>query len=122
MEPNFGEAQIIYFAISIYAKKDHDPIIQGIFNSFVPVRKIDDRIISAYASVGRFDKVIEIWKTKLEADPNNSQFHISLAASYLGNKQRSKAIEELRVAIKLNPAFKTNGEHFISEIQAGRNP
>jgi O-antigen ligase/tetratricopeptide (TPR) repeat protein len=123
VEPNFNEAQNIYAAISIYAKKDNEPAIQEILNkNFGSDTPLDDRFISAYAAVARYDKVIEIWKKKIEKDPNNPQFHISLAASYLGNKQRSLAISELRVAIKMNPAFKEQGEHFISEIQAGRNP
>ncbi len=123
LEPNFAEAAKIYTAISIYAKKDKEPEIQAIImKTFGTNTPTDDRFISAYATTMRFDKIIEIWKKKIEIDPNNSQFHISLAASYLGNKQRAKAIEELRVAIRLNPSFKQSGEHFISEIQAGRNP
>lgn len=123
VEPNFSEAQNIYAAISIYAKKDGEPLIQEILNkNFGTNTPPDDRFISAYAAVGRYDRVIEIWKKKIEKDPNNPQFHISLAASYLANKQRSKAIDELRTAIKINPSFKEQGEHFIREIQAGRNP
>jgi len=33
-----------------------------------------------------------------------------------------EAIEELQIAIALNPEFKDQGEYYINEIQAGRNP
>ena len=123
LDPTFAEAERIYATVAIYAKKDNDPAVQTIlvknFGSDTPT---DERYVSAYAAVGRFDKVIAIWKKKLEVEPNNPQFHISLAASYLAAGQRTQSIGELKVAIKLNPAFKETGEHFISEIRAGRNP
>lgn len=123
LEPNFLEAAKIYAAISIYAKRDKEPDVQAIFKEKLGGdTPPDDRFVGAYASLSRYDKVIEIWKKKIELNPNNPQYHVSLAASYLANNQRAKAVEELRVAINLNPEFKTNGEHFINEILAGRNP
>lgn len=123
IEPNFPESARIYATIAIYAKRDKDPEIQALMmKTYGTDTPPDDRFVNAYAAVSRYDKVIEIWKKKVALDPKNAQFHISLAASYLANGQRSKAVEELRIAITISPEFKVNGEHFISEIQAGRNP
>ncbi len=123
LDHDYTEAAKIYLTISIYAGKDSTPDFQALLTKiFKGGVADDDRFINAYAAVNRYDKVVEIWQARVAANPTNPQAHISLAASYLANKQRSKAIDELRVAIQLNPAFKDNGEHFISEIQAGRNP
>ncbi len=123
LAPDFNETQKIYAAIAIYDKKDDSPEIQALiaknFDNGIPT---DDRFISAYAAIGKFDKIIQIWQTRIAADSNNYQFHVSLAAAYLASGQRSKSIAELRTAIQLNPAFKATGENFISEIQAGKNP
>ena len=52
----------------------------------------------------------------------NPDFHLQIAATYLAVGQRAKSIQEIKLAIKLKPDFKKTGEHFISEILAGRNP
>ncbi|MBI3632278.1 MAG: O-antigen ligase family protein [Candidatus Vogelbacteria bacterium] len=123
LEPINVEAAKIYATVAVYAKKDNDPIIQDImkknFGDDVPN---DDRFIGAYAATGRYDKVLAIWKKRLVSDPNNPQLHLSLAASLLANNQRSAAITELETVIQLKPDFKVTGEHYISEIRAGRNP
>ncbi|MBI3632769.1 MAG: O-antigen ligase family protein [Candidatus Vogelbacteria bacterium] len=123
LEPSFVDAQKIYAIAAIYSKKDGDPVIQNIMkNNFGNDVPDDDRFVSAYASLGRYDRVIEIWRKKISQDPNNPQLHISLAASLLAGNRRAESITELETVIKLKPDFKATGEHFISEIKAGRNP
>ena len=121
--PNFRDVDVIYAITAVYAKKDNDPAIQAmmakLFDYGLPD---DDRLTGAYAAIGKYDKVIAIWQKKLLKDPNNPQLHLSLAASLLANGQRAASIDELRVVIKLKPEFKVTAEHYISEIQAGRNP
>lgn len=86
---------------------------------FIP----NDQIVGFY-----FDRyqdyvsVLEIRKAAVDADPNNPQMHLSLAAAYLSLGNNAKAIVAIQKAIELDPGFKTQGEYFISEIQAGRNP
>ncbi len=123
LEPNFGEAQKIYATVAIYAKRDEDRLIQDlIIKNFGDNIPTDDRFVSAYASVGRYDKVTAIWRKKTAKDPNNSQLHLSLAASLLAENKRSASIAELETVIRLKPDFKATAEHFIGEIRAGRNP
>jgi thioredoxin-like negative regulator of GroEL len=55
-------------------------------------------------------------------DPGNWQNHLQLAAVYLEVGQRQQAIAELQKAIDINEEFRQQGEYFISEIRAGRNP
>ena len=59
---------------------------------------------------------------KLEQKPDDPQLHVSLAAAYLSNGNRKESIAELQKAIELNPDFKKQGEFYIGEIRAGRNP
>jgi len=121
LEPNFDIARKFYAVAAIYAgrmdivEKLLVPIYGGIL---VP----ESYFIKAYADTGQHDKVLELWKLKVEAEPNNFQNYLSLAAAYLRSGGRLKAIEILRKAIELNPSFKDQGEFFIREIQAGRNP
>ena len=58
----------------------------------------------------------------VEVNPNDTQSRTSLAAVYLAAGLRAEAVIELRKAIENDPAFKEQGEFFIQEIEAGRNP
>jgi thioredoxin-like negative regulator of GroEL len=72
--------------------------------------------------VGRYDKVVEIWEGRVKEDPENSQFRLSLAAAYVGNGQRQKAIKEIKGLMEELPDFQEQGQYYINEIRAGRNP
>ncbi len=80
------------------------------------------QFINAYAKVGDFEKVKELWQMIILKEPNNAQVHLSLAATYLQFGDRANAIKELEKTIELDPQFKEQGEYFINEIRAGRNP
>ncbi|MBU3668621.1 MAG: tetratricopeptide repeat protein [Candidatus Taylorbacteria bacterium] len=82
----------------------------------------DPKVIQSADSLGLHDFVIEIAKKKIAAEPNNPQYHVSLAAAYLNNGQRQLAIEEIRKAIEIEPAFKEQGETYIKLIQEGKTP
>jgi len=80
------------------------------------------QLINAYARAGNYKKVAELWQILIFQEPNNVQYHVNLAATYLKLGERENTIKELEKAIELNPQFKEQGEYFINEIKAGRNP
>ena len=82
----------------------------------------DQNLLTAYARTGNFKKVRDIWMLFLAQEPNNAQYHVNLAATYMQLGERQNAIGALQKAIEINPAFKAQGERFIEEIRAGRNP
>ena len=82
----------------------------------------DARLINAYVSVGNFARVRDIWLDFIRQNPNNPQYHVNLAATYLQLGERAKSIQKLERAIELNPQFKEIGQNLINEIKAGRNP
>ena len=82
----------------------------------------EQQFINAYAKIGDYEKVKELWQAAIAKDPNNAQLHVSLAATYLQLGDRVNAIKELEKAAELNPDFKQQAESYISEIKAGRNP
>ena len=84
--------------------------------------KVDERVMRAYAAKGKFNKLALLWEKAIERQPNNPQFHLSLAAIDIQIGKREDAIKELEQVIELNPDFKEQGEFYIQEIRAGRNP
>ena len=82
----------------------------------------DERFLKAYAQKNNFEKVVAILKVFIDKNPTNIQYRLNLAAVYLQKGQRTKSVEQLQKAIEANPNFKKQGEFYISEIKAGRNP
>lgn len=81
----------------------------------------DFQLINAYARIGDYERVRAIWLEFLKTEPNNAQYHISLAATYLKLNEREKAVAELQRAAEINPAFKEQAEYYIKEIRSGKN-
>lgn len=121
LEPNFLEAKKIYALGAIYAKKIDlaKELLLPIYGSIlIP----DDRFVNAFAAIGDFDSVAKIWQLKIADSPNDPSPRLSLAATYLKLGQRQAAVAEIQKAIEINPSIKDQGEYYIREIQAGRNP
>jgi len=83
---------------------------------------VDNQLINAYARVGNYQKIKEIWQLFIEKEPNNLQYYVSLAATHIQLGERQEAIKVLEKAIELNPQFKQQGEFYINELKAGRTP
>ncbi len=121
LEPNFFEAKFIYALTAIAAGDD---AAANKILSEIPTERVvfDDRLITVLLMVGRVNEIIEIAKTRIALDPGNSQHKLTLAAAYLQAGRRAEAVSAIQELIKLEPSFKEQGEYYIKEIQAGRNP
>lgn len=91
-------------------------------SSFGGVIIADQKLINAYARVGNYTRVRDIWLKFIKQEPQNFQYHVNLAATYLHIGEREKSVFELQTAIALDPQFQKQGEYYINEIKAGRNP
>ncbi len=119
--PKFPGAKTVYAVGAVYAREFG--LADALLASTTDVSVLtDERLLKAYFDAKQYPRVISILKLRLAQNPNDPQTHISLAAVYIANGDRSKAIEELQKAIALNPDFKQQGEYYIGEIRAGRNP
>lgn len=121
LEPKYNDARKVYAVIAIYNKDDAlaEELLIPVFGTVTPD---DDRLVSAYTATGQYDKVVVIWKERVEKNPDNPQFRLSLAAAYLGNGERGKAIKEVEKVMAVTPEFKEQGQYYINEIRAGRTP
>lgn len=121
LEPSFEEAKYIYGLSAVAAGQT--AIAQNILGN-VPERKLvfDDRYLSVLVIVNRNQDVINIAKRRVELDSNNLQHYITLAAAYLRANMREDAVRTIQKMIEIDPSFKDQGEYYINEIRAGRNP
>ncbi|MEK7535730.1 MAG: O-antigen ligase family protein [Patescibacteria group bacterium] len=82
----------------------------------------DPRVIQAYVHLGRYDKIIAIWKEQIADNPTNPQAYLSLAATYYADHQDTKAIQTLRQMIEVDPNTKAQAEEYIKQIESGTLP
>jgi O-antigen ligase/Flp pilus assembly protein TadD len=119
LAPEFAEAQTIYAIGALYNKDD--ATLKSLSSKVSADTVIsDNRFLRAYADIGNYQAVVSILQSRLQKDPTNLQYKLSLAAAYaqMGNKQQAVAI--IRDMIKQEPSFATQGEQYIQQIQAGR--
>lgn len=120
LDQEFLEARKIYAVAAIFAGKDE--LAEELMKDYGGIIVTDERFIMAFNERKMFDKVAAILEKFVEENPKNAQYRVSLAASYLQMGKRQGAIEQLQKAIELEPRFKQQGEYYINEIRAGRNP
>ncbi len=125
LEPEYDNALKVYAMSAIYAN-NYELAKKLLVPKYGTIAISDDRILNAFVKVGDYERVVEIWKKRIsdlqKKGLDNAQYHTSLAATYLEMGKRSEAISELKKAMELNPEFKQQGEYYINEIKAGRNP
>lgn len=121
LEPRNDKAFQFYVAALIRTGKEAQAE-ELLIERYGSSREINATIVNAYLSIGQIDKVILFWQEKIDENPNDVQSYISLAAAFLKMDDRGKAIEQLTLTIERFPDFAEQGEFFIKEIKAGRNP
>ncbi len=80
----------------------------------------DQRYVQAYARRGNFEKVVRVWGAFVKREPENYAYRVSLGATYARLGRIGEAIQEIQEAIRLEPAFRAQGEEFINDLRAGR--
>ncbi len=116
-DPTYDDARVIYAASLIYGGKANEA--EALLGEYTAM---DARLISAYASTGNYQKLRSILETQLKNNPNDPQTLLTLAATYLQIGDRVRSVELIKRIIEINPGFKAQGDYYIQEIEAGRNP
>ncbi|MEK9185990.1 MAG: tetratricopeptide repeat protein, partial [Patescibacteria group bacterium] len=121
LEKSYGDARDYYAVAAIYASKNDlvKSLLEPVYGTII----VDgDNFIKAYADTNQYSKVLAIWQARVEKNPAVAKNYIGLGATYLTVGQRAKSIEAIQKAIELDSSFKEQGEYYIREIRAGRNP
>ncbi|MBI2108787.1 MAG: O-antigen ligase family protein [Parcubacteria group bacterium] len=121
LEPNNDRALKIYASLLIRVGRttEAEEMLKGFIGDDY---SLNPDIVNAYVSIGRFDKLITFREEQIKNEPQNLEAYVSLSAAYLELGERNKAVAQIEMAIELFPEFKEQGEYFIREIRAGRNP
>lgn len=119
--PKYKEAKIFYATALLYAG-DISTAQKMLATMDEVDYAADPRITNGLIVAKQYAWLEKLYKNALLRNPEDAQTHLSLSALYLEMKNRPAAIKEIQMVIDHNPSFKTQGEYYIKEIQAGRNP
>lgn len=79
----------------------------------------DDRITAAYVAVGRYDKLLPIWRAQVEHHPKDVAAHVTLASVYYKLGNASSAIAQLEALKQEVPEAGEDADKLISDIRSG---
>jgi len=67
---------------------------------------IENRLAQAHMRAGEYDKAVELFRTVMDTDPDNSVTYYNLAACYSLQNRPGEAVQTLNAALKLfDPSF-----------------
>ncbi|MCK4918230.1 MAG: O-antigen ligase family protein [Candidatus Pacebacteria bacterium] len=112
LEPKYDKARELYALSALYSGKND--LADELLLEKIPT---DLSFLNIYKNTGQFDKMILVAEKIAEKNSNDPQSFITLAAAYYEVGRNLEAIEQLRIAIKLDPNFKEQGEAFIKAMQ-----
>lgn len=86
--------------------------------SVIPEKKL----VTTYIRVRDWSRAVEIWKKIIEAEPQNTQNRVSLAATYVQMGDRALAIRTIEEAAALDSSFQAQALELIQDIRVGKIP
>ncbi len=113
--PQSKDAKVMYAVAAIYTK--NDAVLKELSAQIDQDTILNDnRFLQTYASTGDYNSVVAILTARIEKDPSNVQYKLSLASTYATMGQKQKAIDIINQIIKSDPSFKDQGEEYIKQI------
>ncbi|MFC1756662.1 O-antigen ligase family protein [Patescibacteria group bacterium] len=121
LSPVYSEAAKNYVMVSIIVNLDNAQVLLNqMMKIFGEDFRYDKKFISAYAQVGEYGKVKEIWEYQIKLNPENLQYYLNLAATQVELGEREGAIKQIEYIISVQPNFKEQGGQIIRDIRAGK--
>jgi len=120
LAPTYEEAGIQYGVALVIAEdlKEADNILSGLSLS---TYLSEERIMRAYNATAQYNKILEIWKKRVELTPKDVQSYFSLSATYLKLGNKAEAVKTLEKVLTFSPELKIQIDQYIRDIWAGKN-
>ncbi|HYF13400.1 MAG TPA: O-antigen ligase family protein [Candidatus Paceibacterota bacterium] len=118
LAPSYETARVMYAGALMYAGQgtQADAVLT---EGFGTVLHDNDQLLQIYTNTRQFDRVIGIWKSRAEKNPNNADIHLGLAQAYFTAGDVPNTIATLQKVSQLNPAMAAQIQQIISQIQSG---
>lgn len=118
LAPQFDDARVIYASTLYYLGRgaEADVLLEEHFGT---VLVDNDRLLQSYSNLGMYNRVIGIWKQKVETNPNSVEMHLGLASAYFASGDNTNAIAELETISTLDASLAPQMQSLITQIKNG---
>ena len=116
--PSYNDARILY-AVGLFFAGDKAAGDALLTEGFGTVFVDDTRLLQIYTNLKWHDRIAGVWKTRVAANPEDSQTHVGLATAYFAAGDKANTIAELKRAAALDPNIAAQVEQLITQIQNG---
>ncbi|MDE2079454.1 MAG: O-antigen ligase family protein [Patescibacteria group bacterium] len=117
LAPDYDQARILYAAMAIRTG-DMALAKSLLVPRFGTATPDDSTILSAYVAVKDYPDAFAVLNAHIAANPSDYQGYVNLAGIYFQTGDKAHAVSALQKAMQLNPAFKTQGQSLIDQINA----
>jgi tetratricopeptide (TPR) repeat protein len=118
VEPSYDTARV-YYAGALYYTGRTSEADALLVERFGTTQVDNDQLLQVYRSLGLHDRVINIWRLRIENDPENTDLYLNLASAYFASGDTPNTILTLRRVSELNPAMAAQVEQVISQLESG---
>lgn len=117
-EPAYQDARILYASGLFYTnnKAVADALL---VEGFGTVLVDDPRLLQVYTNTKQFDRLIGIWKARVDAQPNNAETRFGLATAYFAAGDTQNTILTLEKAAGLDVRLAPQIQALIQQIKSG---
>jgi tetratricopeptide (TPR) repeat protein/O-antigen ligase len=118
LEPKYETARIMYAGALYYAGRtaEADALLMEAFKT---VLYDNDQLLQVYTNTKKFDRVVGIWKARVEQSPKDSNIMLGLASAYFAAGDGPNTIATLKKVAELNPTQAGEVQNLITQIQNG---
>jgi tetratricopeptide (TPR) repeat protein len=118
LDPDYESARVLYAGALYYAGQNAagDAVLT---DGFGTVLYDNDQLLQIYTNTKQHDRIIGIWKARVEKTPNDANAHLGLASAYFTAGNAAQTIAELKKVAELNPAMAAEAQSLITQIQNG---
>ena len=112
-----NDQALVYYAMGLYYAEDAaaaDKLVAGRFGS---TTVDNDQLLQVYGNLKMYDRVIAIWKMRVEKNPKDFNANLSLASAYYAAGDKPATIAQLKAMQALNPAAAGQLESLITQVQ-----
>jgi tetratricopeptide (TPR) repeat protein len=112
-----NDQALIYYAMGFYYAKDTAAADALIAERFGSTAVDSDQLLQVYGNLKMYDRVIAIWKMRVEKNPKDFNANLSLASAYYAAGDKPATIAQLKAMQALNPAAAGQLESLITQVQ-----
>lgn len=112
-----NDQALVYYAMGLYYGNDIAAADKLITDKFGSTVVDNDQLLQVYGNLKMYDRVIAIWKMRVEKSPKDFNTNLSLASAYYAAGDKASTIKQLKAMEVLNPAAAGQLEGLITQIQ-----